>query len=127
VRVLIADNQKDVGLILAALVERCGHEVLQIVTSGLEAIQAYTRLRPDAVLMDYAMPRLNGATASRMILAKHPDVKIILISSATPAVPLTPSAAIAILPKPVRLAQLYGALRRRIATTRPLDSLEVNP
>ncbi len=95
---------------LAALVERCGHEVLQIVGSGLEAIQAYARLKPDAVLMDYAMPRLNGATASRMILSKHPDAKIIIISAAAPAARLTDSGAVAFLAKPVDLAKLYGAL-----------------
>ncbi len=109
-RVLIADDQKDFGVILAELVESCGHEVLQVVGSGLEAIQAYTRLRPDVVLMDYAMPRLNGATASRMILAKHPDAKIIIISAAAPAASLTDLGAIAVLSKPVDLSQLYGAL-----------------
>lgn len=95
---------------LAALVESCGHEVLQIVGSGLEAIQAYARLKPDAVLMDYAMPRLNGATASRMILSKHPDAKIIIVSAAAPAGPLADSGAVAFLAKPVDLAKLYGAL-----------------
>jgi CheY-like chemotaxis protein len=72
-RALIADGQKDVGISLAALVERCGHEVLLVVGSGLEAIQAYSRLMPDVVILDYSLPRLNGATAARMILAKDPE------------------------------------------------------
>ncbi|MEO8438962.1 MAG: response regulator [Spartobacteria bacterium] len=109
-RVLIADDEKDVGASLAALVERCGHEVLQIVGTGWEAIQAYGRLLPDVVLMDYTMPRLNGATASRMILAKDPTARIILLAN----VPLPAQAAdtgvVAVLPKPVTLDKLYGAL-----------------
>ncbi len=109
-RVLIADGQKDVGMSLAALVERCGHEVLLVVGSGLEAIQAYTRLEPDVVVMDYALPRLNGATASRMILAKNPGAKIVLVSAATPAAQLAGAGAMAILPKPVALDKLYAAL-----------------
>ena len=109
-RVLIADGQKDVGVSLAALVERCGHEVLLVVGSGLEAIQAYTRLKPDVVLMDYSMPRLNGVTASRMILAKDPAARIVIVSAATPAAQLADSGAIAILPKPVDLDRLYAAL-----------------
>ena len=109
-RVLIADDEKGVGITLAALVERCGHEVIQVVGSGWEAIQAYSRLQPDVVLMDYSMPRLNGATASRMILSKDPDARIILVSGAAPAAQLADTGVIAILPKPVDLDKLYGAL-----------------
>jgi CheY-like chemotaxis protein len=109
-RVLIADGQKDVGVSLAALVERCGHKVLLVVGSGLEAIQAYTRLQPDVVLLDYSMPRLNGVTASRMILAKDPAARIVIVSAAPPAAHLADSGAIAILPKPVDLDRLYAAL-----------------
>jgi CheY-like chemotaxis protein len=109
-RVLIADDEKGVGTTLAALVERCGHEVLQVVGSGWEAIQAYSRLKPDVVLMDFSMPRLNGATASRMILSKDPDAKIILVSGAAPIAQLDGIGVVAILPKPVDLDKLYGAL-----------------
>lgn len=109
-RVLIADSQKDAGMSLAALVERCGHEVLLVVGSGLEAIQAYTRLQPDVVLMDHPLPRLNGVTAARMILAKHPAARIFLVSPAGHPVPLGDTGAIAILPKPVALDKLYAAL-----------------
>lgn len=95
---------------MAGLVERCGHEVLLVVASGLEAIQAHARLKPDLVLMDYAMPRLNGATAARMILAKDPAAKIVIVS-ATPGAPsLADTGAIAILPKPVEMDKLYAAL-----------------
>ena len=121
-RVLIADGQKDAGVSLAALVERCGHEVLLVVGSGLEAIQAYARLKPDVVLMDYSMPRLNGATASRMILAKDPEARIVIVSAATPVAPLADSGALAILPKPVELDRLYAALYDAASRrTRPPD------
>ena len=109
-RVLIADDQKDVGMSLAALVGKCGHEVLQVVGSGLEAIQAYTRLKPDVVLMDYSMPRLNGATAARMILAKDPAAKIVIVTAAVSTAQLADTGALAILPKPVDLDRLYAAL-----------------
>ncbi len=109
-RVLIADDQKGVGVTLAALVESCGHQVVQVVGSGLEAIQAYTRLRPDVVLMDFSMPRLNGATASRMILSQHPDAKIVIVTAAAGTAGLANTGAIAILAKPVDLDKLYGAL-----------------
>lgn len=109
-RVLIADDQKTVGVLLAQLVRRCQHEVVEVVTSGLEAIQAYDRHRPDVVLMDYQMPRLNGATACRNIMAKYPDARVILVSGAIHEI--GNSGALAILMKPVELNQLYAALHQ---------------
>lgn len=109
-RVLIADDQKGVGVTLAALVENCGHEVVQVVGSGLEAIQAYTRLQPDVVLMDFSMPRLNGGTASRMILSKDPAAKIIIVTASASAAEQADTGAIAVLSKPLNLDILYGAL-----------------
>ncbi len=110
VRVLIADDQRSVGTTLAALVTQCGHEVVEVVGSGFDAIQSYTRHRPDVVLMDYWMPRLNGGTACRTILARYPDARIILISGTTLASEVSESGAIAILKKPVELDPLYAAL-----------------
>lgn len=109
-RVLVADDQKDVGSSLAALVQSCGHEVLLVVGSGIEAIQAYTRLKPDIVLMDFSMPRLNGATACRMILSKDPAAKIVIVTGAAHAARQIDTGAIAVLEKPVGLDQIYGAL-----------------
>lgn len=108
-RVLIADDQKSVGTSLSELVRLCQHEVVEVVSSGLEAIHAYDRHRPDVVLMDYQMPKLNGATACRNILAKHPDARVILVCGRPPG-DLASSGAMAILTKPVRLEQLYAAL-----------------
>jgi CheY-like chemotaxis protein len=107
-RVLIADDQKTVGDSLADLVRHCQHEVVEVVTSGLEAIQAYARHQPDVVLMDYQMPKLNGATACRNIVAKYPDARVILVSGAVRE--MGDSGALAILQKPVDLDELYGAL-----------------
>jgi two-component system chemotaxis response regulator CheY len=107
-RVLIADDQRSVGTSLAELVRRCQHEVVEVVTSGLEAIQAYGRHHPDVVLMDYQMPKLNGATACRNIIAKYPDARVILVSGITQDIVAT--GAVAILAKPVHLDKLYAAL-----------------
>lgn len=109
-RVLIADDHKGVGITLAALVEKCGHKVVRVVSSGLEAIQAYTRLKPDIVLMDFSMPHLNGATASRMILSKDPAAKIVVVTGSRADAEQADIAGITILQKPVDLDKLYAAL-----------------
>ncbi len=110
-RVLIADDQKTVGTTLADLVTHCNHEVVEVVGSGFEAIQAYTRHQPDVVLMDYWMSKLNGATACRNILAKDPAARVILVSAWSPTADLTESGALALLSKPVSLNLLEQALR----------------
>lgn len=117
-RVLIADDQKSVGTTLAELVRLCQHEVVEVVGSGLEAIHAYDRHRPDVVLMDYQMPKLNGVTACRNILAKYPTARVILVCGRPPD-DLASSGALAVLTKPVSLEQLYAALYDAAPRTDP--------
>lgn len=95
---------------LGDLVNLCKHEVVEVVGSGLEAIQAYGRHKPDVVLMDYVMAKLNGATACRNILAKDPDARIILVSGMPKVAELADSGAIGVLAKPVALEILEAAL-----------------
>ena len=109
-RVLIADDQKSVGTTLADLVTHCNHEVVEVVGSGFEAIQAYSRHQPDVVVMDYWMSKLNGATACRNILAKDPAARVILVSGWSPIMDLSESGAVAILSKPIGINLLAEAL-----------------
>ena len=115
-RILIADDQKDVGTTLAALVARYDHEVVEVVGSGFEAIQAYHRHRPDVVLMDYYMPRLNGATACRNILSRYPTANVILVSGIAGTEDLSHFGAIAVLSKPIDLARLKTLLDAALDT-----------
>lgn len=109
-RVLIADDQRSIGQLLASSVQRCGHEVVEVVSSGLAAIQAYSREKPDVVLMDYSMPQLNGATACKMILSKDPAARIIIVTGGPHVDAILECGAIAVLSKPVDLDRLYAAL-----------------
>jgi len=118
-RVLIADDQRDVGRALANLVRICNHEIVDVVGSGLEAIHAYTRHRPDLVLMDYRMPKLNGATACRNILSKDPAARVILVTAWSPSDEASQSGALSVLPKPVSLQQLEATLNRVAETVTP--------
>ena len=110
VRVLIADDLRTVGASLADLVRSCNHEIVGVVGSGLEAIQAFALHRPDLVLMDYWMPGLNGATACRNILAKDPTARVILVSAWAPSNGVGDSGALTLLPKPVDLDRLEATL-----------------
>jgi two-component system chemotaxis response regulator CheY len=120
-RVLIADDQRNVGTTLAAMVSEFDHEVVEVVGSGFEAIQAYHRHRPDVVLMDYYMPHLNGATACRNILSRYPAANVILVSGVVGAETLNHSGAMAVLSKPIDLARL------KILLTAPSSPADESP
>lgn len=108
-RVLVADDQKGVGTSIADLVRACNHEVVEVVGSGFDAIQAYQRHRPDLVLLDYYMPRLNGGTACRNIVARDATARVVIMSGAA-RTDLSHVGAVAVLSKPVDLDQLNAVL-----------------
>ncbi len=108
-RVLIADDQPTVGSTVALLVAAAKHHVVKVVSSGAEAIRAYHTYKPDVVLMDYSMARLNGGTACRYILTEDPGARIVFVSS-RPAAELADLGAVAILHKPVDLKELEELL-----------------
>ncbi len=112
VRVLIADDDKAFAGTLAELLQTGGHEVVEIVHSGLDAIRSYRRHKPDVVLMDFAMGRLNGLTACRNILSEDRAGCILFLSALSDHRDLAPtfSGARAVLQKPIGFAMLERVL-----------------
>jgi PAS domain S-box-containing protein len=65
-RILVVDDNQDAALSLAMLLEMSGHEV-RTAFDGLEAIEVAAEVRPEIVLMDLGMPKLNGYEAASRI------------------------------------------------------------
>ncbi|WP_026411472.1 response regulator transcription factor [Actinomadura oligospora] len=73
IRILIADDQTLIRAGLRATLEtEPGFDVVGEAADGAEAVEAARRLRPDVVLMDIRMPRLDGVAATRALLARSP-------------------------------------------------------
>ncbi len=65
-RILIVDDNQDSALSLAMMLKLMGSE-LRVVHDGFEAVRVAEEFRPDVILMDVGMPRLNGLDATRRI------------------------------------------------------------
>jgi DNA-binding NarL/FixJ family response regulator len=55
-------------------------EVVGEASDGLEAVECAEKLRPDVIVMDCALPQINGIEASRRILAERPETAILMLS-----------------------------------------------
>jgi DNA-binding NarL/FixJ family response regulator len=82
IKLLIAEDQKLIRDALTTLLaSEAGIEIVAAAADGEQAIQ-YTRAhKPDVVLMDIQMPRLNGIAATRRILEEFPATKVIVLTT----------------------------------------------
>jgi CheY-like chemotaxis protein len=77
---LIVDDNKEVRRLLLSLLGDLESDFREC-EDGDEAIEAYKRNRPDWVLMDIAMGRMSGLTATRRITEIDPQARIIIVSN----------------------------------------------
>ena len=82
ITVLLAEDHAVVRQGLSALLNADGHfKMVGEAKTGREAVELAHTLRPDVILMDIAMPVLNGLEATRQILAANPAAKVVILSA----------------------------------------------
>ena len=81
-RILIADDHSLVRKVLKTTLENYSDwEVCGQATNGLEAVQKAAELHPDLIILDFAMPVMDGLGAARRILSASPSVPILIFTN----------------------------------------------
>jgi DNA-binding NarL/FixJ family response regulator len=78
-RILIADDHRLVAELCQKLLES-EFDVVGIVNDGHALIRATAELKPNVIIVDIAMPLLNGLDAARQVKERHPAIKVILLT-----------------------------------------------
>ena len=92
--------------------------IVATAASGTEGLRALREWRPDLVLMDYAMPGMNGADAARAARELHPGLPIVFVTGYAESEQLEAALGgdVPVLRKPFTLAQLAAAVEENLGT-----------
>ena len=80
-KIMIVDDSHIAQLQLEKILSDTDYEVAACCQSGEEALETYETVQPDLVTMDILMPGMDGLETARLLLQRHPDARIIMISS----------------------------------------------
>ncbi len=111
VRILVIDDDHDVRAFLAVALEGLGYSVHEA-EDGVSGLQKVDQVSPDLLLLDYAMPNMNGADVARAVRRSHPHLPIIFVTGYAESGQLEAALGgeVPLLRKPFTVAQLSAAI-----------------
>lgn len=80
-RVMIADDSDAIRFVLNDILTIGNHDIVAEAVNGAEAVEKFSQTNPDVMLLDLAMPKKDGLTVVKEVIAKYPSAKIILITA----------------------------------------------
>ena len=126
-RVLVVDDEPEVRQLLQEFLSGRGYEVL-VAGDGMAALDALDVQRPDLVLLDVAMPEMDGVEALKRIVMIDPPVPVIMVT-ANADISLTSKllamGAVDYIPKPFDLDYLEQAVSIQLAAARSRERRRV--
>lgn len=115
IRILLADDHEMVRIGVSAFLQaQPDMEVVGEAVNGQEAVELALQLRPDIILMDMVMPIMNGAEATKEIVSKWPEAKVMVVTSFLEddkVYPALEAGAISYLLKTSKASQIADAIR----------------
>jgi CheY-like chemotaxis protein len=120
--VLIVDDDDDLRLLLRVTLSDLGYDIVADATDGAQGIEYAERFRPDVIILDLAMPGLDGLSALPSFAELVPETPVVVLTADTDAhiVDRVRSlGAFRLLRKPTRIAFLAEVLNE--ATNVPRD------
>ncbi|MFZ5815869.1 MAG: response regulator [Bacillota bacterium] len=119
IRVLLVDDHAILREGIRYLLSASGEvDVVGEAQDGVEALEMVERLKPDAVLMDIAMPRMNGIEATTELKKRHPNLPVLILSmydSEEYVLPILKAGAAGYVLKRAAAQELVSALKAVVA------------
>ncbi len=123
--VLLVDDQRDILRLLHSTLDTLKNDELKVIESpsGEEAMLEMGRHQIDLLVTDYLLPGMTGIELMHKVRAKHPNVKVVLISGMTDRKArdeMLNAGAVAIFDKPIPLADFLDVVERGLGLVRTI-------
>jgi two-component system chemotaxis response regulator CheY len=79
--VLLCDDSRALRMLTAQQLDACGYRLAGEADNGVTAVEQYLALKPDVVLLDLVMPKVDGKAALKRILELEPSARVVVLSS----------------------------------------------
>jgi len=80
-KIMLADDSDAIRQVLRDILSIGNHEIVGEAVDGSDTVEKFAQVNPDLLLLDLAMPKKDGLTVVKEIIASNPDAKIIIITA----------------------------------------------